>query len=228
MLISALGFICSCTKEQALPDEPVTGKEYYPLTTGKFVVYQVDSVVYTEIPRDTLTYTYLLKEKITDAFTDNTGNEAYRLERYVKTGTTADSQPWRLKEVWMVNAINNSIQVVEDNKRYTKLVFPVVVDKSWNGNAFNSDPVKNYRYDYVDRSESFAGTAHTVLRVRQFEFRTKISYELNAEKYAKQVGLVEKKVVSIFSNSVVPGTEVEQRLENGLVYKQTMIAYGYE
>jgi hypothetical protein len=230
-IFGILVFFVGCTKKTTAPAE-IKGPEYYPLTEGRFVVYEVDSTVYGEIPRDTTVTRYLIKEKIAGTFTDNEGHEAYRLERYFKmyqAGTSYDSLDWKIKEVWMVNKNATSLQVQERNTRYTKLIFPVQENARWNGNAYNSGEELLYQYEYIDRVETINGVSlERVLKVKQKEYRTLISYESHYEKYAAGVGLAERGITAIYSNSIIPGQPVEKRIENGLVYRQILLNYGHE
>jgi hypothetical protein len=137
--------------------------------------------------------------------------------------------PWIIKEVWLVNADQKTIQVVEGNIRYTKLIFPVSANSSWNGNAGNTMPEQLYTYDYIDMKETINGTVlQNVLSVKQNEFRTLISYEKETEKYAKGIGLVYREIYNILSNTIVQNVPVENRIESGLIYTQTLVTYGYE
>jgi hypothetical protein len=196
------------------------------------VEYDVDSTVYTDLPLMSVNYKYRIKEKIVARFTDNEGKEAYRIERYVKwfqPNKSYDSIPYQMKEVWMANVNDRSVQVVEGNIRYTKLIFPVQKNSLWNGNALNTLGEWRYTYVYVDDSESFGSmNLQKVLKVLQREDVTLISKQYYAEKYAKGIGLVEREINDIYSNSVLPGVPIEQRIETGVIFKQTIVNYGYE
>ncbi len=222
----------SCTKKKIPVNDNLLGLEYYPLTQGKYVVYDVDSTVYTDLPPSSINTKYRIKEKIADSFTDNQGKPAIRLERYIKkynAGKSYDSIPWTIKEVWMVNADNRSIQVSERNVRYTKLIFPIQENASWNGNAKNTIGEWLYSYSYIDKTETINNNMlEKVLMVKQFELRTLISYQSYKEKYAKNIGLVYREIYDIYSNTVVQGVPVEDRIQNGVIYKQTIITSGYE
>jgi hypothetical protein len=224
--------IFSCRKKTVPDQSPLLGLDYYPVESGKFVIYDVDSTIYTEIPRDTIVYKYQVKEKIADSFTDNQGRTAWRLERYIRMADVQkpfDSIPWTMKEVWLMNADNRSVQVVENNYRFTKLTFPVSEGSAWDGNQHNTLGKQNYNYDYVDRSEKIgASELSKVLKVEQEDFRTLISLEQAWEKYAKGVGLVSREIIELYSNSIVPNKAVEFRIEHGFHYKQTLSAYGKE
>jgi hypothetical protein len=223
--------IFSCAKKKLPENRSLLGLDYYPVNPGKFVVYDVDSMVYYDLA-PTLHVKYRIKEKLANTFTDNEGKQAIRLERYIKfynPNKSYDSIPWTMKEVWMVNADNKSIQVSESNVRFTKLIFPVQKGASWNGNARNTLGEQTYTYDYIDKSEIINGqNLANVLHVKQNEFRTAISFEKSSEKYAKDIGLVFREWIEVYSNTVIPGVPVEQRVEHGVIFKQTLVTYGYE
>ncbi len=222
----------SCAKKIVPADPSIQGLEYYPTTSGTYVVYDIDSTVYTQLPKDTLVYKYRIKEKIADSYTDNLGQPAIRLERYIKRYNplmSYDSIPWTVKEVWMVNTSNTNIQVVESNVRYTKLIFPVSEKTSWNGNANNTFPELDYYYDYIDRREVINGILlEKVLLVKQKDYRTHISYEYYVEKYAAGIGLVSREIKDLLSNTIIANILVEDRIGSGIIYKQTLVTYGHE
>ena len=222
----------SCSKKTVPQDTSLLGLEYYPTNMGRYVIYDIDSTVYTQLPKDTIVYRYRIKEKLADTFTDNTGQSAIRLERYIKRFNPVkpyDSIPWTIKEVWMVNTSESSIQVLESNTRFTKLIFPVQEKASWNGNALNTLGEWNFNYDYIDKIELLNGNRlENVLLVKQKDYRTLISYQYYAEKYAKGVGLVHREIKDLLSNAIIADKPVENRIESGITYKQTLVTYGYE
>jgi hypothetical protein len=223
--------LASCKKKKE-PESSVLGLDYYPTKLGRFVVYDVDSTVYNDLTLDTTYYKYRIKEKLADSFTDNQGKPAMRMERYIKMynpNKSYDSIPYSIKEVWMVNADLKNIQAVESNIRYTKIIFPVALNSSWNGNVSNTLGENDYSYFYVDRVETINGKSlNAVLEVKQKDEKTLISKQYYIEKYAKNVGLVYKEIQDIYSNAVVAGVPIEQRIEKGIIYKQTLVSYGYE
>lgn len=194
--------------------------------------YDIDSTVYRDLPLSSVTFRYRIKEKIASRFTDNEGKQAYKIERYIKwyqPNKSYDSIAYQMKEVWMVNITDKSIQVSERNIRYTKLVFPVQMNAVWNGNAFNTLGEWRYTYQYIDKTEIFKDISYPeVLKVLQRNDETLISKHYYSEKYAKGVGLVEREIKEIYSNNVIPGLPIEQRIEMGVIYKQTIVNYGYE
>jgi len=210
----------------------VLGLDYYPTKLGKFVIYDVDSTVYNDLTLDTVRYKYRIKEKLVESFTDNEGRPAIRLERFIKMynpNKLYDSIPYTIKEVWMVNADDKKIQVAESNIRFTKMIFPVALNVIWNGNANNNLGELMYAYFIIDKAETINGNALSkVLTVKQRDERTLISVHYNIEKYSKGIGLVYREIKDIYSNTVVANIPVEQRIEKGFIYKQTLVSYGNE
>lgn len=222
----------ACTKKKVPASNTLLGLDYYPKTKGKFIEYDVDSTVYIEIPKSSIQYKYRIKEKIADSYLDNEGQPAIRLERYIKKYSSTkpyDSIPYTIKEVWMVNATDKSIQIVEGNVRYTKLIFPVQESASWDGNAKNTIGEWQYTYDYIDKAETINNKSlNSVLLVKQYFLPTEISYKSYNEKYAKGIGLVYRQIIDVISNTVVAGVNILDRIDKGIIYKQQLVNYGYE
>jgi len=229
--ILLLGF-GSCKKDP-VEQQPIPGSEYYPLSMGRFVEYDVDSIVYTELPKDTLTYKYRIKEKLIEEFTDNQGNKSVRLERYYKTysdQTPYDSMAWKVKEDWLLKPDQQKIVLQEHNISYTKLIFPVMLNASWDGHAYNNLGKTLYDYEYLDKAETLGSIIlNRVLKVNEFCDTTNlIIYKLEYEKYAAGVGLVYREIQHLESNTVTPGVPVRNRIEKGIKYKLSIVRYGTE
>ncbi len=223
----------SCRKKQKSSSESINlGKEYYPETIGKFVVYDVDSTWYNELTFQPTTVKYRVKEKLTQVFTDNENKPAIRLERYIKKfnpNKPYDSIPYTIRDVWQINVSDKNVEAVEENVRYVKLIFPVEANKNWKGNVKNTLTERDYTYSYIDKAETINGKAlDKVLQVKQIDFKTLISYQYEIEKYAKGVGLVYREIKDIYSNNVVAGVPIENRIEKGFLFTQKLVSYGTE
>ncbi len=230
-VIFALGFF-SC-KEEVPEPATVKGLEYFPLTIGRFVEYEADSTVYTEVPKDTLYFKYRIKEKIVEEFIDNQGVKSYRLERYIKLFNALipyDSMAWQIKEAWLVKANNTRVQVQENNHLFTKLIFPTLENASWDGNAYNSLGKSTYSYEYVDRAENIKGLSLSrVLKVKQkTDTSNLIINQLEYEQFAADIGLVFRQYTNIESNTIVTNVPVKNRIEKGVIYTLSIMNYGTE
>lgn len=222
------GIILSCKKDK----ENITvdtGKDYFPVKISGYIVYDVDSTVYNEITHIPTTYKYRLKEIITQSFTNDENTVSYRLERYIKwydSTKSYDQIPWQIRNVWTVIPYANSIEKTEENIRYVKLIFPVKQGNQWNGNAKNTLGEKKYTYEYIDNTENINNiNFEKVLKVKQYEFRSLIQYQYEAEKYAKGIGLVYKEITNLESQSINPNIPVENRAEKGYVFKMKVVEW---
>ncbi len=193
----------------------------------------MDSIVYDDFKMDTTYYKYRIKEKLEEIFIDNQGRKAIKLVRYMKKYNdmvSYDNMPWVIKDVWNYTKTNTTLEVVEEDVRYTKLIFPVKEAASWNGNAQNSLTEWNYTYDYVDKAEIINGTKfdNVLLVIQKKDKNNVLHREYFIEKYAKNVGLVYREIKDLYSNTVVYGVPVEQRIEKGVIYKLTYFTHGFE
>lgn len=226
--------VVSCKKNKT-EDPPDVGYDYAPTTVGKYVVYDVDSTVYDGFFDDTIYNKYRIKEKIEGNITDNEGRPALKMVRYIKKYNPAlsyDNIPWTIKDVWTCIKTNTTYEVVEEDVRFTKLIFPVKEDATWKGNAYNTLDDWDYEYIYKDKSETINGTYfENVLYVEQKDDKQKnvIHREYYIEKYAKGVGLVYREIKDLKSkDNIVLGQPVEDRIKSGVIYKLTYVSHGYE
>ncbi len=226
-------FCLSCKKKKT-ETAPDVGYGYAPETIGKYIVYDVDSTVYDDFAHDTIYYKYRIKEKLAEAITDNQGRPAIKMIRYVKKYDPAKSYDqigWTVKDVWNYTKTNTALEVVEENERITKLVFPVKTDVVWNGNAQNTLGEMDFKYLFTDQIHVVNSTTFDrVLCVEQKDDKHKnvIHRQYYIEKYAKEVGLVYREITDLYSNTVVANVPVEQRIEKGIIYKLTYVSHGIE
>lgn len=238
LLIALVVFVAfSCKKKTE--DPPDVGYGYAGETIGKYIVYDVDSTVYDDFKHDTTYFKYRIKEKLEEEYIDNQGRKAIKLIRYIKKyndTVSYDNISWTVKDVWIYTKTATTLEVVEEDIRFTKLVFPVKEEVTWNGNANNTIGDWEYQYTYIDKAENINGTDFdNVLMVTQKDDKNKnaIHREYFVEKYAKHVGLVYREIKDLYSNVVTlnpNGTikPVEQRITSGVIYKLTYVTHGYE
>ncbi len=132
--------------------------EYYPLQSGKYITYQLDSTVFINFgERDTI-ISYQVQDKVDAQITDNNGQPAYRILRSIRKNA---NQQWSENNTFMVIPSDNSIDLIEDNLRFQKLKLPIREDFSWKGNSYlSTSPYPSYDFssaftddwDYTYRS----------------------------------------------------------------------------
>ncbi|MCC6725597.1 MAG: hypothetical protein IT258_13905, partial [Saprospiraceae bacterium] len=121
---------CKKTPDDYTPAEK--GYDYFPLTVGKFIEYQMDSTIYDPNGDSTVFHsTSYMREEIVDTLTDNNGNTLYKIEQFERA---ADSLPWSIKKVLSMALIDEQAVRTEDNLRFIKMVFPAKKGKNWDGN----------------------------------------------------------------------------------------------
>jgi hypothetical protein len=133
---------------------------FQPLQVGKYVTYRLDSsTFYFYGQLDTLT-SYLAKDSVEEKFTDNTGQTAWRITRYL-TDTNAVT-PWTPFETIIVNPSLTRIEMVEDNLRFIKLVFPLEPGNTWQGNGYvGFDPYQDFFQYSADINQNMNAWTYT-------------------------------------------------------------------
>ncbi len=212
--ILILLFSISCTKEKAIIDKIDFHYNYFPIDTGYWIMYQVDSLVWDDFTEEHYHYKYQVLELFESKFYDSEANEAVRIERYQKLNDTTD---WIISDVWFANLYANSAQKVEENIRYVKLIFPIKENAKWNGNAFNQLQNEEYTYSSI----------HTPLTISNFIFDSTLTVKQNYkhnlieeldkyEIYACDVGMIEKYhkdlTKNIVTGEIVKGVEVSYKI----------------
>jgi hypothetical protein len=133
---------------------------------------------------------YQLKCVIEDTFTDNAGRLAFNYVRYKRTNST---EPWAQADLWSTTVFNNKAELVEENQRIVKLVFPISEFTTWNANQFNTDIKLNCSYDELHVPKAINGFSFdSTLVVEQEDKRNLIEFKRKYEVYANRVGMVKK------------------------------------
>jgi len=148
-LIVFFSLLNSCNKQGEV-DFLDFNYDYYPLDLNQEREYLVTDILHNSLGSDTVVY--FLKEVITQEFVDQQGDIAFRLERYWKMDSIAQ---YSLKDVWTTKKTSRTAQKVEENIRFTKLIFPISRGSFWNGNGFNYLAEKEYYYDSINESSTF-------------------------------------------------------------------------
>lgn len=184
--------IVSCTKENTVLT-PNLGYTYFPVNVGHYVIYDVDSIYKDGFSGIVTHGKYQIKEVVESEFIDNAGRTTYRIERYRKD--TINYPDWTIYNVWTANVTPTVAERFENNVRYIKLIFPVVLGETWNGNSMNTEVEEDYEYIEVNEALyinnlSFDSVA-TVLQADELDNLAEPKYK--EEKYATGVGLIYRK-----------------------------------
>ncbi|MBO7570629.1 MAG: hypothetical protein J6T48_00600 [Bacteroidales bacterium] len=222
LCIIALLVFVACNKENEIPAdvEFATDKQYFPLQTDKALIYKVTEINIDK-PSDYYdTAVYYLRERTDIPFIDNEGDTAYRIERF-KSQTTSN---WKISDVWEAKLTTYTAEKVEENQRFIKIKFPLVIGKYWNGNLKNELDDKDCTITSLSATYNNESIhLDSCLSITRDSSVTQISKQYDVEIYARGIGLVYKEITDINSQEVIYGVPIENRIHRGTIYRQELI-----
>ena len=197
----------ACDTEPIAPIDTSADQAFFPLELNQPLFYELDSIVVFNTTGGIVydTTRAEVRETLVEVFTENDGTETYRGERWQRAD---ENSPWRFVQTYTVRRTATAAFREEDNLRFTKMIYPISENQSWDGNAafdvqrevvvggefldvFNGWA---YRYETVNTplmlttGRSFA----TTVRINQAEVDNLIDTRTAYEVYAPGVGLVER------------------------------------
>ncbi len=189
VVVSIVLVVCfvACKKTEV---EPVDmNYDYFPLQKGTYQIYDVEEINYLSNGQVN-TSIYQLKTVIGDTFIGNGGQLNYEFKRFKRAN---ELEEWTYSDLWTTARFNNNLELVEENERKVKLVFPFGKNKSWNENAYNTlDPIVcKYEDLFVEKQFNGLAVGKTVTVRQEDEFNL-IMYRKKYEIYQKGIGLVKK------------------------------------
>lgn len=220
--IIALLALSACHKENIVPAdvEFSADKQYFPLETGKSLIYKVTEITIDK-PSDYYdTIVYYLRERTDIPFIDNESDTAYRIERF-KSQTTSN---WTISDAWEAKLTTYTAEKVEENQRFIKIKFPLAIGKYWNGNLKNELDDKDCTITSLSskyKNENIQ--LDSCLSITRDSSVTQISKQYDVETYARNIGLVYKEITDINSQEVIYGVPIENRIYRGTIYRQELI-----
>ena len=219
--------------------------DYLPLATGKYIIYQLDSTVFTGFGRVEEIHHYQEKQEVAALLTDNRGNASYVLQRHLRD--SAGLGAWQAAGNYMITPLENTVEVIENNFRTVRLALPVKRDYSWRGNQhlpfapygavfdFRSDT----NFDLSDWDFYYEAPAETILlngqainniiTVKHIDEETMSNADIfltgktySEDKYAKGIGLVYQELLMWEREPNVGGSSA---FNIGFGVKRTMIEH---
>lgn len=203
--------LSACTRQIIEPGPADLGYDFYPLQTGKYVIYKVDSIYYNDFDRRNDTVSLEVVDEIGEKFTDNQGRDSYivnRSRRYTSSG------PWISDHTYYVTRDNFKLEWQENNLRFIKMIYPVKINGKWFGNSYLSTLTNpeirwydNWEYRYTRVQEGFNTgfksytPTHTIFQSSNQEAEgdpnnpnSYSAFSYGQETYAKNVGMVFKEL----------------------------------
>lgn len=212
-----LGFVllgmAACVKEKT-EDYVFLSNDYYNYKTGNIRDYVVDSTSYDWTTGKVLKYSFLVRERVMNDFTDLSGKNAVRIEQYISRDS---GRTYLIYAVHSATSESTGFQRVEDNQRYQKLVTPLTVKKKWDGNLYNHLGFQEYQYTAVARPfVSIYNDFPDCVHVMQQNDSNFLFHDKRREVYSKNVGLVYKldQHLEFPAQDKIEGFVVEWNLKN--------------
>lgn len=121
--------------------DPLTGETYFFLREGKFREYDVYEIRYRAVDiSDTLRYQ--LREEVRETFTNSSGDVSHLIHRLTRED---ENQEWELDSIWSARVVDQAAISVENNVPVVKIKFPPVVDRKWDANMLNAQPLDSFK-----------------------------------------------------------------------------------
>lgn len=196
---------CGRNTEVLSPMSP----NYYPIATGKYKIYQIDSTVFNKNTCTVYNSSCQLKEVTSSTATDGVGDTYHILKRYLRKDA---SEPWALKDIWTEKIKNNQVQRIENDQRFIKLIFPIKEGTTWDGisylrpnTAFEipGSSIIIYKdwenFNYQEIAAPFYNSVQNItypnsLTVLQVDYENNVNRRYSQEVYAENIGLVYKEM----------------------------------
>jgi hypothetical protein len=218
-------FLSSCGDDEVVEPRPQDDFRYFPLATGYWTEYSVDSIVHLpaddadEIDTAITSYHFFVREEVDSSYIDSENKKNFVIVRYKRDN---DTLPWELINVWTAKIDAYSAQRVEDNIRFVRLKFPITPTTYWNGNAYNYYPVEEYGYSRLFQAAQYGTlTFDSTVTVNQNNFVSNINRIRKNEVYAAGVGLLYKELDSVRTKNTAQGTIIL----NGFEFRQQITDY---
>jgi hypothetical protein len=224
-ILSIIIILSACTKENENFFASLD-RDYYPLESGTYNLYDVIEINIDEPSNIYDTTKYQLKELIGGTFKDDLGITSYLLLRYKRENS---NQSWDISDVWTTQYYDSKLFVTEENIRYVKVIFPLAINRTWDGNAYNTLNANDYEITGLDEPLMVYEQAFdSVLTVTHEADSSLIHKNYALEQYARDTGLIYKEKTYLNSQEIEPGVPLEDRITTGTIYKQKFIERGTE
>lgn len=213
-------------------EDPSPVYDYFPLRTGAYQIYDVEEITYELGDPDTSHYE--IRMVVVDSF-PNDRSSAYTYVIHRSKRLEAETT-WKYLDTWSAEKDSREVVVSEQNIPFVKLRFPAIMGATWDGNMYNDlvMPSSNQHediYEIIDEGNSLTlgdVQLENFVKVEQEDNQEFVVYfDKRNEIYAADVGLVFREIEQLqyCTDDQCLGDKI---VETGVVYRQTITAYGQE
>ena len=211
--VAALLVVGGCKKDTGGTGTINYQYNYYPIDSGHFIIYNVDSVTfgYDQIHYTRDTASYQMQAFFGDTIHDLLDSVNFRVYYSTRANSNAN---WGTPYGTYGLRTLTTMQVVENDLRFIKMVFPPQQSATWQGNLYigdlpgdPNDPYKvfqgwTYNYQNCDTTVIIAGqTYNHVIVVNEVNNTNAISKTVRTEMYAPNVGMIYQEWEALQNNA---------------------------
>ncbi|MBK8621120.1 MAG: hypothetical protein IPN79_05015 [Saprospiraceae bacterium] len=212
MLLLFAVFVFGCEKTTETIDTNILGQQYFPLKTGKYWIYESDSVILRGggTIRDTL-HGYI-KEEVHSSFINGSGDTVFNVHVYFKRKL---DDTFTYYNTVFISRLPNMVLRQEDNLLFTKLVFPLKTGLRFNHNQLFDQNIDvmvggetfldmysewNTRIESYNEVYNWAGDLLKRTRIRLVDEETSLDKKYYYEEYLENIGLYKKEMIFLQDN----------------------------
>jgi len=226
----------SCGDESKRLDTSFFGYEYFPMETGKYWIYKVDEQLIRNNGTVLEENSFFLREDVIEEFVDVTGDTIYKIQRSISDQVDGN---FNITDIWTSQTSENAAYRTEENLRFNKMIFPLNVGSTWQGNLFDEltlisvADVGVWVYkgwsDYEVKAKGVPvrveGVNYSdVVHIAQANLTTQIEQRIADEYYANGVGLIQKTMTILDSQcDTCEGQTWLEKAEAGFTWTQTLV-----
>jgi len=236
--IIALTNFVACNNNIDTTEEFDFGYDYHPLEVGKYIDYQIDSIIFdpvdSRIVRDTSSV--LVREIIVDSYKADDDQEIFVIERLERETNKED---WRFKSNYATYRTDFQLFRTEENLTFLKMIFPLTRGNNWEGINFDKTKIVNIAGENIEMFKNWSTIITGVnepLNIGNFSFdevtTIQLARDTNAielrsayEQYAKGIGLVYRELSILNTQNIAVDDDVlwEDKAEEGFLLYQRII-----
>jgi hypothetical protein len=197
ILFAALLFFACCKKPNNQNLTINYQYNYYPIDSGHYIIYNVDSVTfnYDGINYNRDTVHYQMMAVFGDTIHDLLDSVNFLVNYYTRPDANS---AWNGPYITYGLRTTTNLQVVENDIRFIKLVFPPQLNEPWNGNiyvpttgAYTTFLNWNYYYENIDTPMVLNGLSYShALVASEVNSVNILNKEVRTEVYAQNVGMI--------------------------------------
>ncbi len=213
----------SCSQDDVSVDPVRVGYPFFPLEVGQYQVFDVEETVYTF--QNAETESFQIRLEVVDSFLNQAGEFTYVIHQFERIDEMND---WGFLQTNSARRTTNQAIFVNGNLPELKLSFPIEAGRAWDGNALNTLEPDEYEMDSLFSTfiTLRGDTINQTLTVIQEDNQDLIVNQVTRhEIYALNIGLVYSEQVDL-EYCGDPDCIGQRVVENGSIFKQTLIEYG--